>query len=902
MPGVIDANFLKTKAENQPRGEDGQFQKGGTPFTFEMFKSGRQPVSTSVSPTAISNAGLTVSTGKIDVALPVADAGMHSVTRKKIMPYTMSKPPEWAKNFSSDAKKFVISIFNAVHKDTGDENQARAAALSQLKKQFEQDEKGEWVRRATEEITKEIRFRAEIGQVIDTLRFEACLIIPGYSKNCPPLLWTDDVLQKAVDDGLFDNIDVNLYERESGTGFGHIQGDYGVEDFKRYLIKELAGKTGKAEYREGDGVYSVIQFRPDYQWLYDLLVRDRTVLGLSIDSRIQGMETENSILVKNILAVSSVDIVTRPAAGGRFIRAVAGLDINNGDKIMREKMLKVIQEKKPDLLSGKTTEMIAQMSEDDILTLYSQATEKPPAKEERAAMDDDRMAGIIARAMQAVNPMRPDEIAGMVKAEAEKLFKPAEMAKAIQDVTTGVQQRAACDTYLRNALADSGLPELTQKKIKPMFEGRIFQNAELDNEIKSQREYLAALKVPEFEIQTTGTGAQVGLDPATRVTMACDRMFGITQADYKMLAGLKTVGHKSVFPEMRAMAAEDFDKVEPLSGMRELYQILTGDMELTGRGDAKNIKRDIRASMDITSQTFTYVLGNTMNRRLVAAYKEPSFGEDILISMRKSVDNFKLQEAINMGYFGDIATVDPETETYQEISAVTDEESTYRVATKGNMLTITRRTIIDDDIGAVQRMISNLGRAARRTHAKYVWDFYLSNANCSDGTAWFTSGHGNLGATALSFATALTGYLALVAMTEKDSGAYIGALDDPAVLPTLVYPTVLMATAEKIIQQEDYYSTNDLTTKTLNPLKGKIKGFRMGLETDTNNWGLIMPASLMNIVEMGYLKGRQEPELWIVDQQTSEAMVISDKHRYRLRHEYGGALIDYRTGYKAIVT
>jgi hypothetical protein len=286
---------------------------------------------------------------------------------------------------------------------------------------------------------------------------------------------------------------------------------------------------------------------------------------------------------------------------------------------------------------------------------------------------------------------------------------------------------------------------------------------------------------------------------------------------------------------------------------------------------------------------------------MVRQYRAADYGESLLISIRKPVKDFRQQEAVLVGGFPDLATVDPEAGDYAEIAGVTDEESTYTVGQKGNILTVTRKTIINDDISVIMRLIDALGRTAKRTHGKYVWNFVINNSTCSDGTAFFTSGHGNLGATALSFATALTAYQALAKMTEKDSGERLGMLASPDVKPTLIYPIDLLATAESIVNDEVYYSANDLTTKTRNSLKGKINGFMNSLLTDANDWGLIMPASVMDIIEMGYLNGKEEPEMFVADSPQAEQVFVADKVRYKIRHEYAGAVIDYRSGYKAVV-
>jgi hypothetical protein len=110
-----------------------------------------------------------------------------------------------------------------------------------------------------------------------------------------------------------------------------------------------------------------------------------------------------------------------------------------------------------------------------------------------------------------------------------------------------------------------------------------------------------------------------------------------------------------------------------------------------------------------------------------------------------------------------------------------------------------------------------------------------------------------------------------------------------------------METIDSIANDDFYYSTNDLTTKTRNPLKGKISGETVSLLSDANDWGMILPAAEVDHVEMGYLNGRQEPEMFLADSPQAEQVFVGDKIRHKIRHEYAGTPVDYVGAYKAVV-
>jgi hypothetical protein len=70
---------------------------------------------------------------------------------------------------------------------------------------------------------------------------------------------------------------------------------------------------------------------------------------------------------------------------------------------------------------------------------------------------------------------------------------------------------------------------------------------------------------------------------------------------------------------------------------------------------------------------------------------------------------------------------------------------------------------------------------------------------------------------------------------------------------------------------------------------------------DADDWyGLADPAEITTI-EVGFLDGAEEPELFIQDGPTEGSMFSNDQVTYKIRHIYGGAFTDYRGVAGAIV-
>lgn len=797
------------------------------------------------------------------------------------MKYSVDNLPAGLKDkgLPPEALAIGVDVFNAAMSAGNDDEVALRAAMSAVEAMFSSQADG-WklkkVDAAEQPQTMQVRAARQADE--SGLVWEVIIIAPGLGLGSPRYYWSDAVLEAAAEQKVYDGVDINAYELTADF-FGHlsIPNVDMLEDIKRYLSSKKVGWIERTWFESGIGIKAIVHFLPEHAWLPKALQHgidqgNSQVLGLSIDSRVKGFEIMAGdirvIWVTQIKSASSVDVVTRPAAGGKFLRAVAGLQTQEA-QVDKEKLLQLIQKARPDLLKGKD---LAAISEDEILGIAQQALSEPPKKESKPDGEGD------LRAAQAAI---------------------VDLGKGLKEEIKNVELRAACGRMLDTAMATCDLPDKAKERVRTGFEGQIFEQAKLDEAIKSEKDYLAAMSAPAMGVGDQTRRVQ-GLDSMGKIQAAVDRMFGLNKGDIEGMAQMSRLDGRQLFGDLRAAQAADFDSAPRIGGLGELYALLTGDTEVRGVFDRKNLPADLRACQEISSGTFSYALNNTMYRRLVKDYRALDFMEDLLISTRKPVSNFKTQEAVKIGYFGDLDTVDPESGDYQEIAAITDEEATYSLLQKGNILTITRKTILNDDLTLIVRLLSRLTRAARRTHAKYVWNFFINNSNCSDGTAWFTGGHGNLGATALSFSTVLTAYLAIAAFTEKDSGEKIGLLDS-GVKPVLIYPDALMSTGEQIVSDDYYYASNDLTTKTRNPVKGKIDGKRVGLLTDANDWGLLLPPSEVDMVEMGYLNGNQDPEMFVADTPQSEQVFVADKIRHKIRHEYAGTVVDYVSGYKAVV-
>lgn len=333
-----------------------------------------------------------------------------------------------------------------------------------------------------------------------------------------------------------------------------------------------------------------------------------------------------------------------------------------------------------------------------------------------------------------------------------------------------------------------------------------------------------------------------------------------------------------------------------VQSFRECYVEMTGDKRVTGRlQDCDMVRLRESAGMNfreavMDSTTFAQALGDSITRRMLADYRTPS-QYDVWREVANVVplNDFRTQHRTRFGGFGDLPVV-AEGADYADGAIPDDEEATYKAAKIGRLSTITMEAIRNDDVGMLRQVPIKLSRAAKRTLSKFVLDFLRSNGVIYDTLALFHATHANLGSAALSSAAWSAARQAMMKQTEQGSNERLG------IPPTkLLVPSDLEEAAFELFKNRN--TSNDQNfIQTQAP-----KIIPVWYWTDVTDW--VAAADPMDIpsIEMGFLDGREEPELFVQDNPTVGSLFASDKITYKIRHIYGGAVVDFRGLYKAVV-
>ncbi len=497
-------------------------------------------------------------------------------------------------------------------------------------------------------------------------------------------------------------------------------------------------------------------------------------------------------------------------------------------------------------------------------TLAEGATPMPPNTDSNSTNTDPPMADtppeILAVPQPPVSPIGAATTAPVPPAPAATLDDWAREAQLASTLAI---------------LQASGLPQATQDLI---LAGTPRSPAELRIHIEQHQTHLAALAADSV--------IQIGDIPprdGRAITLGRTGLEQIEQAFAGLLNGTRPP-----------------DGIQPLSGIRELYHLLSGDFEMAG------LFRDDRIYLaNVNSSTMAGMVANALNKRVVNLFQQyPRWWEAFV-----SIEDFaSLQDVrwITLGGVGELPTVS-EGAAYSELTW-DDMTETDAFVKKGGYLGLTLEAIDKDDTRRLVAAPRALAQAAWLTLAKSISAIFTGTSGTgpvmSDSNRLFdASNHSNLLTTALSFTAYVAVRTAMRKQTELHSEERLGALTAPKFL---LVPPDLEITALQTLASEGEPGTADNDANPLargNEHDERLRSARsrvivIDLWTNANNWAAVADPMLYPSIGLGFRYGRT-PEIFSVASPTAGLMFTNDVMPVKVRFFFAVGPTDWRGLHKS---
>jgi len=260
----------------------------------------------------------------------------------------------------------------------------------------------------------------------------------------------------------------------------------------------------------------------------------------------------------------------------------------------------------------------------------------------------------------------------------------------------------------------------------------------------------------------------------------------------------------------------------------------------------------------------TGLLGTVGNKILLNAFT----AVDVVyerIAQQADFNNFLTYTQYRLDHTGGFEKVGADGELKH--GKLAESSYTNRLATSGQMLTLTREAIVNDDLNAMQSLYGTLGRKARLAVEKALFSGVLMEA----ADVFYTAGQGNkLTATPLSVAGLGAAETAMLAMVDADGD------------PIYASPKILLTPpASKFLALQLYSSArvNEAATAGSaqgvdNPYAGRFaveSSPFMPLATMTgasaSDWYLLADPNVLPAFQVAYLQGKRAPTIETADAQ-----------------------------------
>ena len=289
------------------------------------------------------------------------------------------------------------------------------------------------------------------------------------------------------------------------------------------------------------------------------------------------------------------------------------------------------------------------------------------------------------------------------------------------------------------------------------------------------------------------------------------------------------------------------------------------------------------AQRALATSDFPYILANVANKTLRAGYEAaPQTFKPF--TRQTSAPDFKSIQRTAMGDAPALKKVNEHGEF--TVGTIGEGKETYQLATYGRIVSITRQTIINDDLDAFASLPGKFGVAAANLESDIVWGIITANAAMNDSVALFHANHGNLTGTGTAISVDALGVAR--ALMRKQTG-----IDGTLIN---VQPSFLIVPAAKELLAQQFTSVNYVPAQSsaLNPFAGTLQVIaepRLDANS-TTAWYLAANPMQIDTLEYCYLEGNEG--VYIESRNGFEV----DGLEIKARLDFAAKAIDWRGLYK----
>jgi len=480
------------------------------------------------------------------------------------------------------------------------------------------------------------------------------------------------------------------------------------------------------------------------------------------------------------------------------------------------------------------------------------------ARPEVAAIVEDIRAGIIASVSvgYVVTEWADGVDANGQRTRTAVKWTPREISFVpvgadVRARTRSLDDRAAVNPQIRTLADQLGIPRtLTDDLIDRSASLETARNAMLDH--ITTRSASVTLR-SALDVRTHRD------DPQTFVRNVADALY-----------------HTRIDPSAQMPAA-----ARPYAGMtvadiaRELLS--RAGVTVMGMTPATLIARAIGAPM--TTSDFASIMAQVYDKTMRQAYGTVPSGL-IRVARETTAQDFRAKSRVQLDHSG--LTLDKVSEAGEfSFGGLVDTAESYSIDSYGKILNLSRKLLVNDNIGALADVARRVGMAAREFERQQLVNLLVQNSGLgptmSDGVALFNAAHGNVGTGGVPSETTLSE----ARLKMRDQVGPGGGLI--SVVPRyLVVPSELETSCEKLLTSVQATQTSNVNVFAYLDLVVEPR------LTNATRWYLAADPALIDGLEFAFLAGSPGPQI------ETKAGFEVDGVSIKVRDDYGCGFVEHR--------
>ncbi len=293
-----------------------------------------------------------------------------------------------------------------------------------------------------------------------------------------------------------------------------------------------------------------------------------------------------------------------------------------------------------------------------------------------------------------------------------------------------------------------------------------------------------------------------------------------------------------------------------------LKEVLHACLDMEGIAHGRTVDNEtIRAAFSTVS--LPGILSNVANKKLLDSYRaQPVIAQRLCTS--GDLSDFKESERFRLTDVGDLLPVAPDGEIKE--GGISEEAAKNQIDTYGKKFCLTRKMIINDDLGGFMRVPAAMGNRAARLIDQLFFARLLKNPAQPDGKALFSAAHKNLltGASSALSAESLKKAIQIFLDQTDSDGQPISVEPRILLVPTALKhlaieltkgaTLVVAGSTDKVVP-----ALNVLADENLQVVSSPYLANAAYDGASAAAWYLFGQPGQVDTFEIGYLAGRRTP-------------------------------------------